>query len=1379
MKNRSQISSSLCFQEKVKEKKDVLTTTAMLTFRNNEKNSVENDDSSIEVVPESIPISTTTITTSNNNDKNNRNTMIQDYQVKPETIEPKSEINPSLYAPSPYKEKRRPVLHRFTSQNRPISTRAQIPIASLFPLPLSQLWQACKYKTFNHLQSEMANFLCHSDDNIVLSAPTGAGKTAIFEMGIARFLSTGLKSHQRITKHRKIVYIAPSKALCEERYEDWSQRLSKLYMGIQIAIITGDAEPGHSYFDLANAHFILTTPEKWDSLSRRWNENFFLLASVKLLMIDEVHLLGDTSRGSSLEAVVARMKTIQQASKNIQVSQVELHSTSYSNTTPEAIASCMRLIAVSATLPNIQDVAEFLGANEAFSFDESYRPVPLSIQVVGLGNVGKNEYRFWTTLDQQVPHLIAKYSDGKQTLIFCHTKKETQNLANLLVQHNFGHGNFKTSSYPPGTVQYCLESGVAYHHAGMEKSDRRQVEEAFADRRLRCLCATSTLAVGVNLPAHLVIIKGTKSWRGGSGHQEIDPMLLLQMMGRAGRQGHDTYGRAIIMTDNASKRKLESLTTNGLGPADSQLLSTLIDVMNTEISQCVITSEKSALRWIKSTFLFACIQQDPVRYGVTMIEEVDTFLKCQCQQAIHQLYEIGFVEMDEESIRPRVASHIMSQSMIPFAAMRLIATLPFDATQCQILKAISQMAIAHFPVRRAEKKSLNLCHKSENIRFKLKGPLSKVRIQKPDEKAFLLLQAYINKHDFQEYALRQEMSILADKAQRILSSAQEYSIQGSKHGQMALQCLCLRRSLQLCLWGVSNGVLNQIQDVGHKCTGQLKLHGILSFEQALECSEEALERATGRPKPFGKRLQTVVQTILRDKLTLTAEIVYTRGSSTPAGCTCHLQSNHQSQKIAQVTFTLLVYTDQATESILFFQEGITRAGSYRFACPSNFGKLYLHLVASVVGLDESLTLDGPQTRVVTLSDKKKTRPLSRRSVSLSKIRQTKIITSWEKHTTNSQQSNKKERTASITPQQQTRSQKTTSTAFSPQPLAPNMLPLEHTRDFLKRSSALPPSIRNNKTHRKIIYPDFTGTKPSKKYQAAAVYVSPMQHTSDTQHSMTSFSSKKGDHSGSWNQTKKKQERFQQRAFANLKRDNPFSSFQHDPNDSESFLERLSTRQASIIPTAKLAQVDHSRPHPLSSRYQLRSLQTTKRRRRFGQEMSNQDLLHMKAAEQSQHHFDFQQWKTNSRQTPWMSNGNPRDYRTCHFVEHPEEENTFHPPAADSVYGTHHQQQLVSKSSPGAPTTQTYYSSHDMSHPQQSQFFYHHQALQHHHTSPLREHCANANSPLFSPQENCSMMLNEYDSTPTQDYVSQQQQMPQQPGYWLTDQEESSFRDAFF
>lgn len=240
--------------------------------------------------------------------------------VEPRPERP-SEVDPSLYLPPTLRHRPDPIVHHLSIHNRPINLRQKIPVKELFSSPMHQLWQS-KFDTFNHLQSEVANTLAHSDDSIIVSAPTGAGKTALFEMAMARFFASDFQGQDchlygsdQVTKRRKVVYVAPSKALCEERNEDWTRGLSDINVGIQCAMITGDAEPGDSFREVAASDVILTTPEKWDSLTRRWTENLFLFGSVKLLMIDEVHLLGDGSRGCCLESIVCRMKTIQRAAR--------------------------------------------------------------------------------------------------------------------------------------------------------------------------------------------------------------------------------------------------------------------------------------------------------------------------------------------------------------------------------------------------------------------------------------------------------------------------------------------------------------------------------------------------------------------------------------------------------------------------------------------------------------------------------------------------------------------------------------------------------------------------------------------------------------------------------------------------------------------------------------------------------------------------------------------------------------------------------------------------------------------------------------------------------------------------------------------------------
>ena len=100
-------------------------------------------------------------------------------------------------------------------------------------------------------------------------------------------------------------------------------------LSIEIAVVTGDQDPSEAFAEFSAAHFILTTPEKMDSLTRKWTENFFLFASVKLFMVDEVHMIADETRGCCLEAIICRMQTIQRAAQKIEVSQDQLAASRY------------------------------------------------------------------------------------------------------------------------------------------------------------------------------------------------------------------------------------------------------------------------------------------------------------------------------------------------------------------------------------------------------------------------------------------------------------------------------------------------------------------------------------------------------------------------------------------------------------------------------------------------------------------------------------------------------------------------------------------------------------------------------------------------------------------------------------------------------------------------------------------------------------------------------------------------------------------------------------------------------------------------------------------------------------------------------------------
>uniref|UniRef100_A0A672J8M5 Helicase ATP-binding domain-containing protein n=1 Tax=Salarias fasciatus TaxID=181472 RepID=A0A672J8M5_SALFA len=190
-----------------------------------------------------------------------------------------------------------------------------------------------EFPFFNYVQSKALDDVLYTNKNFVACAPTGSGKTVLFELAIIRLLMETQEPWSDV----KAVYMAPIKALCSQCFESWKKKFGPF--GLVCKELTGDTEID-DFFEIHDSHIILTTPEKWDSMTRRWKNNC-LLQLVRLFLIDEVHVVKDATRGATLEVVVSRMKA--------------LHAYRTSQN-PEAGLS-VRFLAVSATIPNISDVS--------------------------------------------------------------------------------------------------------------------------------------------------------------------------------------------------------------------------------------------------------------------------------------------------------------------------------------------------------------------------------------------------------------------------------------------------------------------------------------------------------------------------------------------------------------------------------------------------------------------------------------------------------------------------------------------------------------------------------------------------------------------------------------------------------------------------------------------------------------------------------------------------------------------------------------------------------------------------------------------------------------------------------------------------------------
>ncbi|KAJ0565077.1 putative RNA helicase [Helianthus annuus] len=355
----------------------------------------------------------------------------------------------------------------------------------------------------------------------------------------------------------KILYVASMKALAAEVVRNLSNRLTQQY-GVTVMELSGDKVLNRQ--QIKETQIIVATPEKWEEKL----DNLTYTRLVKLIIIDAVHLLHD-DRSYVLKSIVA--STVRK--KHI------------------------RLVGLSSNIRNKDDQALFLRVDlkkVLFCFGDSCRPCPLAQQCIGI--TVNNPLRF-RLMDDICCEKVIGVAGKHQVLIFVYPKQDTTDTARAIrnaARANDKFGMFSNDdSASREILRECstlvknnvlkdlLPYGLAIHNGGMTRDDRESVELLFAERHIRVLLSTSTLACGVNLPAHTVIIKGTQIYN--TEWTECSPFEVTQMLGRARKPQYDTDGEGIIITENNNLKYYLSLMNPQL-PIERQFVSKLADQQN-------------------------------------------------------------------------------------------------------------------------------------------------------------------------------------------------------------------------------------------------------------------------------------------------------------------------------------------------------------------------------------------------------------------------------------------------------------------------------------------------------------------------------------------------------------------------------------------------------------------------------------------------------------------------------------------------------------------------------------------------------------------------------------------------------------------------------
>ena len=345
--------------------------------------------------------------------------------------------------------------------------------------------------------------------DLLVAIPTASGKTLIAEMAM----------HTAIARGGMCLYVVPLKALATEKAQEFGGKSAA------IGVATGDYDQKEKR--LGANDIVIATSEKVDSLLRNgapW------LSRVTCLVVDEVHLIDDESRGPTLEMVITKLR----------------------HASPD-----MQVIALSATIGNPKELAGWLGAELVTS---DWRPVDLREGICYRNTI------YFDDEEKEIPApaktedinlLLDCVAEGGQCLVFVSSRRNAEGYAKraaaaLKCDHavldSIAEKLEAAAETDMGRVlAACVRNGAAFHHAGMNRMQRTLVEEGFRTGFIKSISSTPTLAAGLNLPARRVIIRDYLRFSAGEGMRPIPVREYRQMAGRAGRPHLDPYGEAILI----------------------------------------------------------------------------------------------------------------------------------------------------------------------------------------------------------------------------------------------------------------------------------------------------------------------------------------------------------------------------------------------------------------------------------------------------------------------------------------------------------------------------------------------------------------------------------------------------------------------------------------------------------------------------------------------------------------------------------------------------------------------------------------------------------------------------------------------------------------
>jgi len=428
-------------------------------------------------------------------------------------------------------------------------------------------------------QTDSVNSGLLEGQSILVSAPTASGKTLIAMLAMISFISKN---------KGKVIYLSPLRALAAEKFSEF-KKLEKVVLGnkVKVGISTGDFENMDKNLEKNNV--LILTNEKMDSIIRHGAE---WLDEIGLVITDEVHLIGDESRGPTLEMILTQLKLLE--------------------TNPQ-------IVGLSATITNSDEIANWL---ECKLIKNDWRPIPLAEGVCDAGKITMSDGKTFE-VERSLRGIpidlgVQSVKDGGQSLVFAETRTRSKSLATkaadiisqilikkeIIQLEKISKKILSENEHTElvKTLALLVKKGVAFHHAGLNQKCREIIEKEFRNGTIKLLSSTPTLAAGVNLPARRVVISNINRYNAKIGaNRPISILEYKQLCGRAGRPQYDKFGESIIV-GNGNTEDLIDYYING---EPEPIISKIIDdkSLRTHILSVVVTHPGSKKEDILDFFL--------------------------------------------------------------------------------------------------------------------------------------------------------------------------------------------------------------------------------------------------------------------------------------------------------------------------------------------------------------------------------------------------------------------------------------------------------------------------------------------------------------------------------------------------------------------------------------------------------------------------------------------------------------------------------------------------------------------------------------------------------------------------------------------------------